>query len=135
MSDETRIERDLERQSISELFRISDAIKDKAPSLPKAAEVLDYLKQQLDMLNLLWEVTPKENKLIIQLNYFRCRVWNNSTCSWSTITSDRFEDHHGIVYFITIDRDANIQFVKQKKKQPLDKDLKYAISGIDDSNH
>ena len=59
LSDETRIERDLERQSIHELFRISDAIKDKARSQARAAEVLDYLKQQLDMLNISWEVAPK----------------------------------------------------------------------------
>ena len=70
MSDETRIERYLECQSINELFRISDAIKDKAPSQEKAAEVLDYLKQRLDELNISWEVTPKENRLFMKFQYF-----------------------------------------------------------------
>ena len=65
MSDETRIKRDLEFQSINEFFRIGIAIEDKAPSSARAAEVLDYLKRQLDVLNISWEVTPKENKLII----------------------------------------------------------------------
>ena len=29
------------------------------------------------------------------------------------------------MYFITIDRDTNIQFVKQKKDGPFDRELKY----------
>ena len=52
MSDETRIERYLECQSINKLFGISDAIKDKAPSQEKAAEVRDDLKQHLDELTI-----------------------------------------------------------------------------------
>ena len=66
MSDETMIERDLESQSINELFRISDAIKDKAPSQDKAAKVLDYLKRRLDELNISWEITPKEKNFVSQ---------------------------------------------------------------------
>ena len=57
---ETKIEREPEHQSINELFRISDAIRDEAPSQDKAGEILDYLKQSLDELNILWEPTPKD---------------------------------------------------------------------------
>ena len=63
--------------------------------------------------------------MIIKFHGFHVRVWNHSTCSWTTVTSDRFEDQHGIVYFITLDREANIQFVKRKKNEPLNKDLRY----------
>ena len=59
---ESKIERDLEHQSINELFRISDAIRDEAPSPDKAGEFLDYLKQRLEELNTLWETTPQEIK-------------------------------------------------------------------------
>ena len=48
MKDETQIERDLKHQSINELFRISDAIRDEAPSQDKAAEIFGYLKQRFD---------------------------------------------------------------------------------------
>ena len=123
--DETRIERNLESRSINELFRISDAIKDGAPSQDKAAEVLDYFKRRLDELNIPWEMTPEENTLVIQFKFVHCRVWNHSTCSWTTITSDGFEYQHGTMYFITIDREGDIQFVKQKKSEPLNKELQY----------
>ena len=53
MKAETKIERDLEHQSINELFRISDAIRDEAPSPDKAGEILEYLEQRLDELNML----------------------------------------------------------------------------------
>ena len=70
MKRETKIERELEHQAINELLRISDTIRNKAPSPDKACEILDYLKQRLDELNILWETTLKENKLIIKLNIF-----------------------------------------------------------------
>ena len=63
--------------------------------------------------------------MVITFHVFHCRVWNHSTCSWTTITSDRFEHQNGTMYLITIDREANIQFVKQKKGEPLNKELNY----------
>ena len=88
MKRETKIERELEHQSVNELLRISHAIRNEAPSPDTAGEFLDYLKQRLDELNILWETTPKENKLVIKFKSFQCRVWNHSTCSWTTVTSD-----------------------------------------------
>ena len=95
MKRETKIERELEHQSINDILRISDAIRNKAPSPDKACDILDYLKQRLDELNILWETTPKENKFVIHIKFFQCRVWNHSTCTCTTITSDRFEDRNG----------------------------------------
>ena len=40
LSEETQTKRDLELQFINQLFRISTAINDKAPSLARAAEVI-----------------------------------------------------------------------------------------------
>ena len=96
LSDETKIRRDLEFRSITQHFKISTAFKNRAFSCTRAAEVLDYLKEQLDGVNIAWEITPKEDNLTIRFNHFNCRVWNHATCSWTTITSKRFNDHHGI---------------------------------------
>ena len=63
--------------------------------------------------------------MVIELQFLQCRVWNHSTCSWTTITSDGFEDRNGTVNLITIDRETNVQFVKQKKDELFDKELKY----------
>ena len=98
MKRETKIERELEHQAINELLRISDTIRNKSPSPDEACEILDYLKQRLDELNIQGETTPKENKLIIKLKCFQCRVWNQSTCSWATVSRDRYEDRNGTMY-------------------------------------
>ena len=52
MKRETKIERELEHQAINELFRISDTIRNKSPSPNEACDILDYLKQRLDELNI-----------------------------------------------------------------------------------
>ena len=36
-----------------------------------------------------------------------------------------FDDQHGFVKFITINRDANIKSVRQRKSKTLDKELRY----------